>query len=493
MSLKLKNTEYTHPSIATNARTAKANDGKVAEEKAGNSNANLDRQLEIARRLEMQQLGGLLNLEEKIRGCKTSEEITILAANETRNLSGARQVFVWNWGRRNTLVLSAISSLDKVDQTSPFVQWLTKGIQEFSIEKDIHEIAQFNIADFSKDEDLEVKTYPFGFMTWVPLVDDSGNSLGGIMLAKESEWDGANQSRLLHIGRAISFALSRFSKTGMRQRSPVVSKLVASIVGALAGAAMFIPVTLTTLAPVSITPQDAFVVTAPIDGVVKEVMIEPNAAVKAGDLIIQLEDENLINDYEIAARELEEAETRLKSLTKTAFQDVQAKRDLLVVASQVKIKSAQLDHAKLILDRSKITANKAGVVVFADREEWVGRPVQTGEQIMKIADPGKVEFTIQVPVADAIVLNKNARVKYFMDSAPLDPKEGVVRHASFEASEQPGDVLAYTVTADIVDKKELETLRLGGQGTAQLYGDEVPLYLYLFRRPISALRQYIGF
>jgi len=452
-----------------------------------------DKRLELARRHEMQQLGALLNLEEKIRKCKSSEEVTVLAANETRNLAGARQVFIWHWGRKNKLVLSAISSLDKVDHTSPFVQWLTKITNKLDPKKVTSEAMQFHVSEFSNEDDIELKTYPFPQMNWLPLMDDGGKSLGGILLAREVEWDNANHARLLHLSRAFSHALERFSKNKLRRKSPTISKLIASIIGATVGASMFYPVTLTTLAPVSITPREAFVVTAPIDGVIKEVSLEPNSQVKAGDLIIQLEDENLLNEYEIAKRELEEVETQLKSLTKTAFLDSSAKRDLRVVASQVKIKSAKLDHTKMLLDRSKIIANRDGVVVFADREEWIGRPVQTGEQIMKIADPSKVEFTIEVPIADAIVLDKNARVKYFMDSSPLDPIEGFVRHASFEASEQPGYTLAYTIIADVADKNALLNLRLGGQGTAQLYGDEVPLYLYLFRKPISALRQYTGF
>ena len=34
--------------------------------------------------------------------------------------------------------------------------------------------------------------------------------------------------------------------------------------------------------------------------------------------------------------------------------------------------------------------------------------------------------------------------------------------------------------------------RLGIRGTAQLIGENVPLYLYLFRKPISFLRQKFG-
>ena len=45
-----------------------------------------------------------------------------------------------------------------------------------------------------------------------------------------------------------------------------------------------------------------------------------------------------------------------------------------------------------------------------------------------------------------------------------------------------------------VEDTLLEALRrIGLRGTARIEGDEVPLFLYLFRRPIAVLRQAVGF
>ncbi len=51
--------------------------------------------------------------------------------------------------------------------------------------------------------------------------------------------------------------------------------------------------------------------------------------------------------------------------------------------------------------------------------------------------------------------------------------------------------LAFRVIADLA-ATDTPPPRLGARGTAQLFGDRVPLGFYLFRRPISALRQRIG-
>ena len=36
-------------------------------------------------------------------------------------------------------------------------------------------------------------------------------------------------------------------------------------------------------------------------------------------------------------------------------------------------------------------------------------------------------------------------------------------------------------------------VRIGWHGTAKIYGEDVPLFFYLFRRPLSAIRQFVGF
>lgn len=64
-------------------------------------------------------------------------------------------------------------------------------------------------------------------------------------------------------------------------------------------------------------------------------------------------------------------------------------------------------------------------------------------------------------------------------------------HAAYEAEETPAGVLVYRVAAAIAD--DAPPPRIGLHGTAKIYGRTAPLALYLFRRPISAARQALGF
>ena len=82
-------------------------------------------------------------------------------------------------------------------------------------------------------------------------------------------------------------------------------------------------------------------------------------------------------------------------------------------------------------------------------------------------------------------------MRAFIDSDPLHPVDAVVRSASYEARPIAGGSLAYQVNATLAADPG-EGLRLGIRGTAQIAGDEVPLAFWLFRKPLTTVRQWLG-
>ena len=74
---------------------------------------------------------------------------------------------------------------------------------------------------------------------------------------------------------------------------------------------------------------------------------------------------------------------------------------------------------------------------------------------------------------------------------PLSARSARVVRSEFRA--KPGDngTMTFKTTAKF-DAGRREPPRLGLRGTGQIYGQSVPLVVYLLRRPISALRQIFG-
>ena len=109
---------------------------------------------------------------------------------------------------------------------------------------------------------------------------------------------------------------------------------------------------------------------------------------------------------------------------------------------------------------------------------------------MEIADRAHVMARVMVPVEDSIVLQDDARVKLFLDSAPLHAVEATLDHASHGAEMGENNVFAFRAEARLAPDAELP--RLGVRGTAEVFGPRSTLLLYLFRRPLSYVRQHVG-
>jgi hypothetical protein len=65
-----------------------------------------------------------------------------------------------------------------------------------------------------------------------------------------------------------------------------------------------------------------------------------------------------------------------------------------------------------------------------------------------------------------------------------------VKSVSYQAEPTTSGILAYRVKAELDAEDQLP--RIGLMGTAKISGNRVPLIYYLFRKPISAARQWLG-
>ncbi|MDH3742249.1 MAG: HlyD family efflux transporter periplasmic adaptor subunit [Hyphomicrobiales bacterium] len=428
----------------------------------------------------------LLSLESQVRSCENENELVYLIANETRKLSRARQVFVMDNRPRRPKVVG-ISSLDAVDRNVPLVRWIEKLIANLKRQDGDGTAREFMLPAYCPKDAADTKRYPFPHMLWIPFLTKSELVIGGILLVREQPWGEADIVVAKRLADAYTFGLI-FQRTGSPRRAVKARgrwwayMLAAAIIGA-----QFIPVPLVVHAPVEVTPKNPFVITAPIDGVIGAVIVEPNSAVEAGDVVMRFEDTKLRNDLVLAEEELHVAQTRLKRVSQGAFTDPDAKKELRIAIAERDLKQKQRDYTDQLLSRATVRAPRDGTAVFADRNEWNGKPVRTGERIMSIADPQKYEFTIELPVADSIVLDDKARVRLFLNSDPLKAVETTLQSVAYEARMSDANILSYRLTADQQETDD-RNWRLGSRGTAQIFGSDVPLFYFLFRRPLSSLR-----
>lgn len=436
-------------------------------------------------------LMALLKVEADARKAQSQPEMIFLIANELRKLTRARQVFVLRRRSFRSLTVVGVNSLESIDPNAPLVRWIERMTKRLKSEEGLKAEREFALPAYCDKDEEETATYPFREFIWLPLRLSDDTVFGGVLLARETPWRDADKVIARRLTETFSHAWvaligERRLRTKGRTRKFVVTAALACI-----SIAMLIPVSITALAPAEVIPANPFVVTAPIDGVIDKVFVDPNARVALNQPLIKFVDTTLRNKLSVAEREAVVARSQLKRYTQSAFDDPQAKRELRTAMSRLELKKAESQFARDLLSRTLVRAPNRGVVVFNNKNELAGRPVAVGERIMAIANPKQVRLKIELPVDDAIVLVPNAKVKVYLDSDPLNPLVGQVVSAAHEARKTPSDTMAYELIADF-DYRTTHIPRLGVRGTAQVYGQSAPVFLYLFRRPLSALRQKLG-
>jgi len=430
----------------------------------------------------------LLKVEAEARQAQTTGELAFLIANETIRIAKCRQAFVLA-GPANAYVVKAVTSIGSVDRNSPRIRWIEALVRSLGKERGLAAACDFVLPAYCPSGDEENETYPFRFAAWLPFKLRDGTVFGGMLLTRDLPW--AEQDMLIARRLAETYGHAWAALTGerrFRRRIRLKPLLVAAAAAAIALGAY--PVPMTVLAPVEVAPIAPRIIAAPLEGVVDSIAVNPDQPVRQGEPLLKISDIMLRNELAVAEQDVLVAEAKLMQVTQGAIADPKLRANLAVTRSELTVATAKRDYAREMLQRTDVRAPADGIVIYSDKRDWIGRPVTTGERIMEVADPDRMQLRIDVPVADAIAVAKGAKVRAFLDSDPLRPATATVVAASFEARQVEGDALAYRIYAALDDQPR--SIRLGIRGTAQIGGDKVFLAYYLFRKPISFMRQRFG-
>lgn len=423
-----------------------------------------------------------LDLERLTRAARTTEQLAYSLVNDGQALFGFRHAALLIAGK-----VQAVTGVSSVEPNAPFVAFVEQAVAQLFKWARAKPATVVPMDAFSDSVREDWNSLSTAQVFWLPLLDHQGEVFGGLWLARDTPWSPSEQVLLAQLGDTYSHAWLalqprrpwRLRFTGKRQLLLVALVLLG----------LLIPVRQSVLAPAEVVPLAGRVLAAPLDGVVAEFLVRPNQAVKAGDLLVRFESTTLKAQADVAQRALGVAEAELKANAQRAFTDAEAGSNVDLLAARVEQKRAERDYAAELLKRSEVRAERDGIAVFADAERWTGKPVQTGERLMEIADPTQAELRIELAVGDAIALEPNAEVALFLDSDPLHRHAARLERVAYEAQTTAAGQLAYRLDAAFSDSPPP---RIGLRGTAKLFGQRAPLALYLLRRPLAGLRQSVG-
>ena len=437
-------------------------------------------------------LAALTHLEGQIRAAKTIQELQFLSVNETRRLIPYDQAFLLSSsGTKDEAyrVLNA-ASVAVVDRDAPMIVWLEQAVQALRRAGSTSEQPMV-VTEELLPESLRSGWREFvkGHVFWCPLQHPDETLLGVWWFERDFPWQENDVAIVHRLAGSYAYAWKALSKKE-RSWSKKIKRPTWWLVPIALIVALCLPVRMSAVAPVKVMAKDPVVVSAPIDGVIADVLVHPNQMVQAGTTLFRYEDTTLRNQFLVAEKQLTVARAEHSQAIQAGFGDPQRKAEAPLKEAEMDLRQTELTYAKEMLDQVEVVASKAGLLLYSEKSDWVGRPVTVGERIMEIADPKQIELRIDLPVADAIVLKDGAEALIFLNALTLESFPATIVHASYNAEVLPGDVLAYRLTAQL--EQTDPRFRIGWQGTAKVYGEYGPVAYLLLRRPLMALRQWVG-
>lgn len=420
-----------------------------------------------------------LELEYRILKAQRPVEAAFAAVNLGHSVVPYRQAALWN-ADDGVVALSGVAT---VDAGSPYVLWLGRVLRHWRTKDQA--LGPVDAGHLPPDLAEQWDEWLPAHGVLVPTGDDL------FLVARDDPFaDGE-----IHLLDRLA-TLAHLARRGLAPRRDLGAGLRklrgrrGAWIAAAAAAALFFPVTSSVLAPAESVPAHPVLVRAPLDGVIDVIHVRPNDSVSEGQPLFALDATTLSGRLDVARQQQATAEAEYRQAAQAMVFDAKAKAQVAILAGKAEEKAAEVRLLESQVERIQAKSPRAGIAVFDDPTDWIGKPVAVGEKVMVVADETDTEVEAWVSVADVGEVTPGARLTFFLNTAPLSPLAAQVRSVAFEASARPDASIAHRVRATL-DHSETKP-RLGLKGTARVDGATVPLVWWLFRRPLAAIRQFVG-
>lgn len=438
----------------------------------------------------------------KVRAARRAADLSFIICNETLALAPYRQAaLIGYFGARRTRLVGH-SGLADVEADSPYALWLAELADHLRPKLDA---LPAGVRVLAVSPAMLPPALAAAWADWLtdhvwalPLVDPDGRSRAVLFLARETPWPAdfdSSAPEYLLLQAAATYGHAWWALTGRRRsvgtwlRALWARKLVRwSLI--LLPLVLLLPIREYALVQAEVISTRAQVISSPRDGVIRRMTVPPNTPVEAGQTIAELDDTTLFNRLSVAQAALASARLELHQASQRAIESQTAKAELNLAEGKLREREVDVSALQREVELLSIKAPAKGVFVYSDPDDWAGRPVQTGERVGLLADPGALGVQAWAPVSESVNLAAGAPMTLFLRVAPLHPVSARLDYAGYQAVESPNGVASYVLRGRL--EEDSPQARIGLRGTARVSGDRTVLGYLMFRRPFAAVREWCG-
>ncbi len=423
---------------------------------------------------------GFVEFERRVMSAKALDEFGFIAVNDLRRLISYRQAIYW----RHDKGIMAISGVVEIASQSPYILFLHDFFKVLPI-RERAEVTPISPGSLPKKLADQWGEWFAANLYLLPL------STGTLLLSRSEALSDAEKVIL----EQVRLPLSVTEKALGRRHYPMAvgqGKRRWKWLAACAAIALLfaIPIRDSVLASSVMVARKPAVIRSPMEGVIDEILVEPNEAVKKDEPLFSLDLTNLSGKLAVALQEQATAEAQYKEMAQAQLFDAKAKVQVALLKAKVSEKAATVDYLRNLIAKGRVLAPQDGVAVFDDATDWIGRPVRVGEKVMQLAEPLDTEIESWVDLADIGTVRTGAPLSLFLNTDPLNPLKAEVTTVAYEATPRADGSMQYRIRAKAQEGQPSQ--RMGLKGVARISGDHIALGWWLLRKPVIFIRQRTG-
>jgi hypothetical protein len=431
-------------------------------------------------------------LQVKAFNAETREALNFIILNDTSLLLRYDRAVLWEF-RENSLEnshLLGVSGQSDIDDKSELANSWAKIISNIKEPLNIQVLNDARLTKNIAEWHIREKEQSGTKVVWIPIVNN--NALVGC--AWIERWNDAPLHKeeldvLALLFSGYNAAWGKFTKKHT-YRKFFTQKLFYVLAFLLLFSFLF-KVPLRVVAPCEVVAKDPILVTAPLNGTIADVFVDPGQFVDKGDLLFEYDKRVPLQELKVSEKQVEIIQSEINRSETSGFNDDKFLAELSVLRHKLEEEKIKLDLAEYHAGKLSVKSPIDGVVLLDKPNEWRGKPVQVGEKILFVSDPSKTRIKLWVPIDDNVDLDPAKKIKIFLNVSPDASFEASLKYIANYSDISDKSVPAFEGEAEWIE--QAEDIKMGLKGTAILYGDDVSFFYYIFRKPWAYFRQLFAF
>ena len=207
--------------------------------------------------------------------------------------------------------------------------------------------------------------------------------------------------------------------------------------------------------PAVVEPNRIVTISSEVSGRIERIPPEEGSKVSAGDLLVKLNTDLIMPDFESAKAQVGRDQIEFDRMTNLAKENAATQRDLDNATSQLAISKARLEGIRARLERTSILAPTNGVLNDLIVEE--GEYVDPGNPVAQVVDTDTVKVVVEIPERDVAFFSVGDKAE--IDANSKGQTESLVGTITFIS--ELADPRTRSTRTEIILNNEQRLLRSG--------------------------------